>query len=335
MTFFANNEEEPSKDFISVSVIVAAYNVEQYLDKCIASLMRQVLKNIEIIIVNDGSSDGTADICKLWEEKDSRVKVITQDNQGLSAARNAGLKIAKGEYIGFVDGDDYVMNSMYADLYSQAISINADIVSCRFIDCYGGVPEEVIQGENTAVTAKEAIRFLLQNTGEFTGHMCNKIFKRSLICQMGFPVGKIYEDSHVIVNLLVNSNVVGIVNKGEYFYCHRETSIVESEFSEKDYSLLEAWKKNRKIISDNFPDLREENDYWYYWICFYLLDKMVVFPEKNKDNIKDMTHFLRSNKKAIISNKYFKMTRKVAFLVLCFSVKGYSILSKMNSRRVK
>ena len=320
------------KELPLVSVIVAAYNVDQYLDKCIESLAEQTMRDIEIIIVNDGSSDGTAEICDLWRKKDSRIKIITQQNQGLSAARNAGLKIASGNYVGFVDGDDYVRQSMYEDLFKQASSGSADIVSCPFIDCYDGLVKQIIQGENYIVTAKEALRHLLKNTGKFTAHMCNKLFRTELIREKGFPVGKTYEDSHVIVDLLLRSHMIGIVDKGEYFYCHREGSIVESKFSEKDFSLLDAWQKNRKMISSAFPDLKEENDYRFFWTCFYLLDKMLIAPDENTNNIKKMTGFLRKNKKSILCNRYFRRTRKFGFFILCISIRGYCVLSEMNRK---
>lgn len=323
-----DNENKPK-----ISIIVAAYNVEQYLERCMESLVRQSYKAIEIIIVNDGSTDRTQEICEQWKKKDSRIIVLTQENQGLSAARNEGLKLARGEYVGFVDGDDFVTKTMYADLYRMAYYDDTGLVSCRFIDCYGSIPDAVMEGENRIIGLPEAISLLLQNTDELTAHMCNKLFRRSLFENVNFPVGKSYEDSHIIVDLLLQCEKIGIINKGEYYYWHRPGSIVESKFASKDYSLIEAWDANRRKIHKVFPELDEAANYRFYWTCFYLLDKMFVNMQENMTAIRRMVVFLRTHKKEILKNKYFRKTRKIGFIVLCLSIQTYGWLVNLNQKR--
>lgn len=323
-----NTENKPK-----ISIIVAAYNVEQYLDRCMESLVGQSCKEIEIIIVNDGSTDQTGDICKIWKKKDPRIKVFTQQNQGLSAARNTGLKIARGAYVGFVDGDDFVTKTMYDDLYHMASYNDVKLVSCKFIDCYGSIPDTVIEGDNRIVSLPEAVFLLMQNTNELTAHMCNKLFQRELFENVNFPVGKSYEDSHIIVDLLLQCEKIGIINKGEYYYWHRPGSIVEDRFTSKDYSLTEAWDANRKKIHKQFPELDEIASYRFYWTCFYLLDKMFVHTDENLTDIRKMVAFLRTHKKEILNNKYFKKTRKTGFILLCLSIRTYGWLVKLNYKR--
>lgn len=126
---------------VDVSIIVPVYKVEKYLDRCINSLVNQTLKNIEIILVDDGSPDSCPEMCEGWAKKDGRIKVIHKENQGLGHARNTGLSAATGEYIGFADSDDYVAEDMYEKLFSAAKSENADIAMCGFC-CVGGIMTE-------------------------------------------------------------------------------------------------------------------------------------------------------------------------------------------------
>lgn len=117
---------------VTVSIIVPCYNVAPYVDACMDSLVRQTLRDIEIICVNDGSTDGTPALLRAWEERDSRVRVIDRENGGLSVARNTGMELASGEYIGFVDPDDYVEHSMYARLLEEARRHDAEITACGY-----------------------------------------------------------------------------------------------------------------------------------------------------------------------------------------------------------
>ena len=313
-----------------VSIIVPVYNTEEYLNRCIESLVSQSLERIEIILVNDGSKDKSLSICEKWEKKDNRIKLINQENQGLSAARNAGLKVARGTFIGFVDSDDYIEKNMYQNMYQFAVQNETDMVSCKFIDCYNGVVQKVENTENRVLNPEETLASLLKNTGEFTAHMCNKLIHHSLITQEMFPVGKTYEDSHVIVELIIKSKRVGVWGRGEYYYFHREGSIVESEFSTRDYSLLEAWENNSRLIMEKFPELEKEVDYRYYWTYFYLLDKMLKEKKKNMSEIKKAVKSLKKNRKKILTNPYFNKSRKIGFQCLEKSLFLYLVLYKIN-----
>jgi glycosyltransferase involved in cell wall biosynthesis len=175
--------------FIAVSIVVPIYNVEKYLYQCIDSLLAQTLRNIEIILVDDGSTDHCGRICDEYAAKDARVKVIHQSNAGLSAARNSGLRCAKGEYVGFVDGDDWVDPSMYQVLYDAGREQQCDIVSCNFSFFYEDVTLRRREQEeklfiSPGIVDQSNIRdeiYLPAIKGEIFTSCCNKIYDRKLL----------------------------------------------------------------------------------------------------------------------------------------------------------
>ena len=175
-----------------ISVIVPVYNVEKYLSKCIDSILSQTYKNLEIILVDDGSPDSSPKICDKYKERDNRIKVIHKKNGGLASARNAGMDIATGKYIGFVDSDDMIAEDMYEVLLENMIKSNAEIAVCYKTDILENLQtgKGIVEELNKTQALKKMVLGI-----EFGSHACDKLFKREiLVSDIRFPEGKTYEE---------------------------------------------------------------------------------------------------------------------------------------------
>ncbi|MDR3598468.1 glycosyltransferase [Clostridium sp.] len=225
-----------------ISVIVPVYNVEKYLEKCVDSILSQTFKDFEVILVDDGSKDRCGIICDKYESLDNRVKVIHKTNGGLSSARNSGLEIASGEYVAFVDSDDWIDKSMYKELYNEAKKHNADIVQCKFIKA----KDENVSIYNNESNEAEVIRNL-EALCNLYNEKCietvvtwNKLYRRYLFNDIVFPNGKIHEDQFTTYKLLYKANKVVLVDKELYYYRQTPNSIMNSDFNMSRLDFLEA-----------------------------------------------------------------------------------------------
>lgn len=210
----------------TISVIIPVYKVEKYLDRCIRSVVDQTYKNLEIIIVDDGSPDRCGIICDEWAKKDKRIKIIHKENGGLSDARNAGLDIASGEYICFVDSDDYIHSEMYQRLYEKTKQYNADITICGFYRV-SDPDGEIICCERTfgdgLIDKKDALKYLCRHSSYLA--VWNKLYKRSLFHDLRFPKKKLEEDVFVMPRLYDKSEIILSVPDSYYYYVMTANSI--------------------------------------------------------------------------------------------------------------
>lgn len=176
-----------------LSVIIPVYNVKPYLEKCVESIVDQTYHNLQIILVDDGSTDGSQTICDELAQKDSRIVVIHKENGGQSTARNVGMDRAKGDYIAFVDSDDWLERNMYEVLINQLEAHDADLVACSFYECKGDEKKAVGDSKNISVFNTEEI-FINKNQLRFL--VWNKVFRRSFVEKLRFVPGQVYEDFH-------------------------------------------------------------------------------------------------------------------------------------------
>ncbi len=223
-----------------ISVIVPIYNRELYLEKCIESIVNQSYKNLEIILVNDGSTDSSADICRRWMEKDSRIKLIDKENGGVSSARNAGLKEATGELVAFVDGDDFIHPDMYSVLLGY-LSEDIDVVACRFI--YYKNNAEVsgthFESEKGRYTSDEVLDCLFTKQNSEWVSLCNKVIRKKLFEGLSFPEGRVFEDWAIVPFLYYRSKKIFFTNQKLYYYVvHNENSIVSSHSLKRYYDCV-------------------------------------------------------------------------------------------------
>ena len=227
-----------------ISVIVPIYNTEQYLDKCIESILNQSYHNLEVILVDDGSNDGSPQKCDVYSQKDSRVRVIHQENRGQSSARNVGLDCCSGEYISFVDSDDWIEPDMYKTLMEQIEKYDVALVISGRYDAYGILNEKLVEkrlGKNGIVGSREVLPLMaIGKLSDFSA--CDKLYRRDLWDKIRFPEGEIYEDFAVVYKVLIDAKNALLFDRSFYVYRHRKNSTITSEFSE----LLFCYPKQTK-----------------------------------------------------------------------------------------
>lgn len=221
-----------NKDLISV--IVPIFQVEQYLDRCISSIVRQTYENLEIILVDDSSSDKCPEICDAWAKKDRRIQVIHKVNGGLSSARNAGIDIAKGAWLTFVDSDDYIANTFVESLYSIVVRMSSDIAVCGSYQDATGNCFVVAMKQNNEVEIYKRERILKEYFTDNFGPLIstwNKIYNRRIFFDkdnLRFPVGRLHEDAYMMYKFLWKANKVAVSKKPLYYYVFRTGSIINS-----------------------------------------------------------------------------------------------------------
>lgn len=228
-----------------ISVIVPVYNNEMYLEKCLESICRQTYTNLEIIVVNDGSTDSSRRIIDKWEKMDDRIVAIHQDNMGVSAARNAGLNQAKGEYIGFVDSDDYIHENMYSELYQLLKQNDCPMAMCSYsvVDINGNKVKQIYDDPASQIYSAETfLNAMLENVRFKHMLVCpwSKLCERRLFDHIRYPHGKIYEDNFVIHRLVYEAQRIAFINKQLYFYCKSDNSIMRTDFTIKRLYDFEA-----------------------------------------------------------------------------------------------
>ena len=275
-----------------ISVIVPIYNVEKYLSKCIDSIINQTYKYLEIILVNDGSTDDCKNICDDYKKKDSRIIVFHQENKGLSSAKNKGLELATGDLIGFVDGDDYIEPTMYEKLLNNMHKYNSDMSICDFNNIINNIKKSNKINSNILefqTSGKEKYNNMYNSYSIIAFVSWNKFYKKELFYNVRYPNGKYYEDVNSICNILNEAKSISYIIEPLYNYVYRKDSIV-NRFSLKHFDKILA---SDKII--NF--LREKK--------YYDLVKL----EKNKKanniilNLSKMNIYHINNKE--IYDKYY------------------------------
>lgn len=309
-----------------ISIIVPAYNVEKYLDKCINSILNQSYKNIELILVNDGSTDSTGIICDRFSLLDTRIIVHHQKNLGLSGARNAGLSIAKGDYIGFIDGDDYITPNMYEDLINSLLtspSIKISQASRCEITVSGDILPEITYRPNKKeiVSSFDFIKSLLMHEGDTS--MCTKLFHKSVFDNDRFATGELNEDFKLIIQLLLKNDTIILLPSIGYNVVHRDDSLTRSS-SKHRYSKVFIDAVNNadwvlSLVSKNLSSLIPiAKRFGYFQRCEYMLH--IPISMMTKDNVEyiGIKKYIRKNIFGILFSRYLKS--KIKFYMLLFAV---------------
>ena len=241
-----------------ISVIVPIYRVEQYLEKCINSILQQSYDNLEIILVDDGSPDNCPLICDTYQEKDERVRVIHKKNGGLSSARNAGLEIATGEYITFVDSDDYIARDMVEVLYRNLIKYNSEISVCFWKEFLESDEVSEEKSEEYAVCVMDNVQAMKKMLYQRGTDSCawGKLFSKELFNEIRFPVGKIYEDIAIMYYVFDKAKSVVFADYPGYFYLQRNTSIIRNKFSDSKMSVIDFVEENERFLKEKYPLLK-------------------------------------------------------------------------------
>lgn len=317
-----------------ISVIVPVYNVEAYLERCVESILKQTYSNLEILLVNDGSTDKSGELCDQLALRDQRIRVIHKENGGLSAARNTGIDHASSDLIGFIDSDDYIDEDMYETLYRQLRESNADLSMCGLYDVFHQIPEKQVSEIKTwNLSSEEAIKMVME-AKILSVTAVNKLYKKELFNHLKFEVGKIAEDAFIMIRLLDQCQKVVATNEKKYYYVHRENSITTQKFSLKFLNVIEAYEQNANIIREHYPAIADVATMRLNWAYFYVLDRLLIDSDFKDKLLEDkLINYLKQNRVNILRDARFTNARKISFLALLFSRKLYTqILLRQHTR---
>ena len=302
-----------------ISVIVPIYNVDKYLRRCVESIINQTYKNLEIILVNDGSLDNCGKICDEYAQKDVRVKVVHKNNGGLSDARNAGLDIATGEYIGFVDSDDSIELDMYEELYNNIKENNCDLAICgiRTISEFGTV--DICINDNNIVMNNDELMEKFINTSLVGSAACNKLYDVSLFLNRRFSFGIIHEDADIMYKIIYDVKRAVYIGTSKYNYYKRDSSISNSKYTLKKDVLNNITDEKYYYLKEKYPYL-EKKLYDDRVEVRIVLIKFIIRTgefESYKEIIYEMQDFLRKhkpygrklNRKRILYTKFFSLEK--------------------------
>lgn len=303
-----------------ISVVVPIYNVGKYLAKCIESVSAQTYKNLEIILVNDGSTDDCGNICDDYAKKDQRIKVIHKINGGLSDARNAGIEIAKGQYIGFVDSDDYINANMYERLVNIMKTDNSEIAVCNYSLVYEETEKNIFEkndfDDNYLLidNKNKLIEYAMKNNYDTFTVAWNKVYLRELFNDIRYPKGKIHEDVFTTYKLLYKAQKISYTKDAMYYYLQRETSIMGQKFNEKRLHRLDALQEQLK-----FYQLKKEQGMWNITLFYYklFLIHMISEVQKNTELKKDMLDsykkYYNEQIKKYLGNSGIEFKKKIGY----------------------
>ncbi len=286
-----------------ISIIVPIYNAENYLEKCIQSLINQTYGNIEIILINDGSTDNSKKICANYVEKDKRIKLINQKNSGVSIARNKGIDVAQGQYICFVDSDDYISQEFVEIMTNKIITNKADLAICNI----NNVGNKRIKVQNSSPYKNNTItkEDYYKNINSFGGFLWNKIFKKSLIGNLRLEEDIYYcEDELFVINYVEKCNKITCVNEPLYFYCTHSNSLSswKDGWNEKKITIIKAKKKALIILSKYKFSVYKD----YYLKCLYNFIDIYFRYSKNiikKDQLIMMYQKIQQSNEYTLKNK--------------------------------
>ncbi|WP_296029137.1 glycosyltransferase family 2 protein [uncultured Treponema sp.] len=289
-----------------LSVIIPVYNVEKYLSRCVDSVLNQTYKDFELILVDDGSLDNSPVICDGYKKKDSRVKVMHKENGGLSSARNAGLEICKGDYIFFIDSDDWLTDEkVLEEFISKAETENADFVYSFMNTATDKIQKEIRMSQRFKDNDK---LFFLSNPYLFSA--CNKLYKNTLLQFLQFVPGRVNEDVDVIPLVFCSANKVSRLDKHTYNYYQNQESITRQSFSEKRFDMF----KSVAHVYKNFIGTKKEKTVFYENLFGFQIFSVYISILKNTSGNKRKTYLVDFCK--LLKENNFGCFWKYSFL--CF-----------------
>lgn len=238
-----------------VTIVVPVYNVEGDLNRCVESLVGQTLHDIQIVLVDDGSTDTSGQMCDAWAKRDNRIRVVHKQNGGLSSARNAGIEVADGAFLGFVDSDDYVEPNMYEKLLAAFTDERVSITTCgRYVHMSDFVKEDFIAGDCRRFPSIDAMKEVLSG-GVIDVAAWDKLYRRELFSMIRYPEGRISEDAAIIMQLLYECEDVVHVGESFYHYVFRAGSISKSVYSHKKFDVMRNCVEIKSWLAEKRPEL--------------------------------------------------------------------------------
>ena len=326
----------------TVSVILPIYNVEKYLERAVESVSNQTYNNLEIILVDDGSTDSSGKICDDMSLRDNRIKVIHKQNGGLSDARNVGKRVATGHYILFIDPDDFINEKMIEILVNNIQEYDADVSCCQYMNVYynNSFPQYSDVRIKKLINREEFLKEYLYDT-YITASVCTKLMKREISDKIDFPVGKVYEDAFYHLELVKTADRFICITKPLYYYYHRTNSITTKPYRKENMYAIEAYNNFLRYIEDTYEgelkrSLRKSALFRLIHANFGVFDKIIV--EKEYKDIPEylvVKKFLKSNVIKMIFDRNFSFSRMLGGFILLINENLYKkilLLDKQKKR---
>lgn len=318
-------KKNKKREDILVSVIVPVFNVEKFLEKCVNSITNQTYKNLEILLVDDGSTDNSGIICDNFSNNDNRIKVFHKKNGGLSDARNYGIERAIGSYIMFIDSDDWIENDTIELLLDKTIEEKSDIVVFGISKDYDDGRRKIrIPTVSGTYNSEESIA-LLNSFKCFDVSACNKFYNIKLFKGIRFPVGKLCEDFYTTYLIFSEAKIISVLNEAKYHYFQRTNSITRNKKVNMDYYFASVEQLN--YIKLNYPKIISTGE----TCCAFA--KLTLYNEKRKKNIKinNVTDIREARKytSGVIKNSYLSLIRKIQFLIFAYLTPLYDFYLKL------
>ncbi|MBQ4067985.1 MAG: glycosyltransferase [Lachnospiraceae bacterium] len=239
-----------------ISVIIPVYNLENYIERCLISVLSQTYKNLEILVVDDGSTDNSPSLCDKYSTIDSRITVFHIENGGAAHARNVALNKTNGELLTFIDGDDFVDSTYIETLYNAMVDKNADISICKWVDIYEHAEPKALQQSYIktydTLSGLEALMYQV----EFDSAMWVKLYKSSLFDGIFFPEGNLYEDLAIIYKIFERAKIISYTDYAGYFYTIRNSGTTLIKFKPKKMDLIDVIDEMQDYLLKRYPELR-------------------------------------------------------------------------------
>lgn len=319
----------------TITVVVPVYNVEKYLETCVDSICAQTFQDIEILLVDDGSTDNSGELCDKLREKDNRIRVIHKKNGGLSDARNAGIAAAKGDYIGLVDSDDYIAPDMYELLYCNLLREQADVSACTHILCFKDKQDCTSKRGCEVMSGLDFIGISLKGQ-DMTISSCIKLYKKEILMQTPFTVGRQYEDALLLGQLYQKVDKVVVDYSPKYYYVRHADTITTNAYSSRKLDNIYAFENNLAVVQKFCPQYSDVAWYRVFRAYYEVFDSII--QSDNADARKDkagVKKFIRGHLFQILRNPYIVSTRKMAVVLSLTSEAMYKqfLQKKMNNRK--
>lgn len=310
----------------SVSIIVPVYNVEKYLVPCIESILCQIYPHFELLLVDDGSTDSSGEICDTAANTDPRIKVIHKSNGGLSDARNHGMRCAQGKYITFIDSDDTVTKDYLSILVTKAEEQNADIVQCTFAlqekKLHTGTKSEISCNGSNGLK-----RFLIRDTVYVAAW--GKLYKRKLFQGIEFPFGRINEDHCTVYKPIYRAHKLICIDYALYWHRMRAGSIMHTPFSKKNLELITVADEIRLFLGEERDTFREELDYYEYKTAMILLNTLFSsearkdYPKEKQQLIKTLLSLDNTNPYLSFKDRCINIFLKISPFIYAQTIRHY------------
>lgn len=292
-----------------VSIIVPVYNVEEYVERCIKSIMMQSHKNLEIILVDDGSTDESGAICDLYKEKDARIKVIHKKNGGLSDARNCGIRNSRGEYLAFVDSDDYIHSDYIEKMLETAVKSGSDIVLCSYRKIYSDGSHADCGVFSLSTDGKDVQNYLYNRKygSEIFDIAWNKLYKKELFSGIWYPVGRIHEDYGTTYRILYRAEKVVVIPDILYYYVIRKGSLNQTRNLKSRMDWCQSEKERWEFYSKHGMKYLSERSMKSYYYDIVSCLRCKELTEKNREKYisecKKLIKIIQSNSNYSIKEK--------------------------------